>query len=152
MLQERRKMTLLVLLMLYPFFAYGMIRVAPFITNDGISYFIDHLERDLREHPVRIFLTKQTPKVLVIGTFAYILIGAVIYDSMKNSRPGEEHGSARWASVAEINKKYAAKEVVFPEAPKWMQDMILTNRARLGFDFNRHGKNGNTEIARLYYT
>ena len=47
MLQERRKMTLLVLLMLYPFFAYGMIRVAPFITNDGISYFIDHLERDL---------------------------------------------------------------------------------------------------------
>ena len=31
MLQERRKMTLLVLLMLYPFFAYGMIRVAPFI-------------------------------------------------------------------------------------------------------------------------
>ena len=146
MLQERRKMTLLVLLMLYPFIAYGLIRAAPFITDGGISYFIDHLERDLREHPIRIFFTKQTPKVLIFGTFAYILIGAVIYDSVKNSRSGEEHGSARWASVREINKKYAAKEVVFPEAPKWMQDMILTNRARLGFDFHRHGKNGNTLI------
>lgn len=74
------------------------------------------------------------------------MIGAAIYDSLKNTRPGEEHGSARWATVREINKKYAAKEVVFPEAPKWMQDMILTNRARLGFDFYRHGKNGNTLI------
>ena len=90
MLQERRKMTLLVLLMLYPFFAYGMIRVAPFITNDGISYFIDHLERDLREHPVRIFLTKQTPKVLVIGTFAYILIGAVIYMDLRDGRASQK--------------------------------------------------------------
>lgn len=70
----------------------------------------------------------------------------MICDSLKNTRDGEEHGSARWATVREINKKYAAKEVVFPEAPKWMQDMILTNRARLGFDFYRHGKNGNTLI------
>lgn len=146
MLQERRKMTLLVLLMLYPFFAYGMIRAAPFLTSDGISYFIDHLERDLREHPIRIFFTKQTPKVLVIGTFAYILIGAVIYDSMKNTRFGEEHGSSRWATVQEINRKYAAKEIVFPGVPKEMQNMILTSQARLGFDFHRHGKNGNTII------
>lgn len=83
---------------------------------------------------------------MLIGTIIYALIGAAIYDSLKNTRPGEEHGSARWATVREINKKYAAKEVVFPEAPKWMQDMILTNRARLGFDFYRHGKNGNTLI------
>lgn len=146
MLQERRKMLVLVLVLTYPFVLYGLIRAAPFITHNGLSYFIDNLERDLREHPVRIFLTKQTPKVLIFGTFTYILIGAVIYDSMKNTRFGEEHGSARWASVREINKKYAAKQVVFPEAPKWMQDMILTNRARLGFDFDRHGKNGNTLI------
>ena len=146
MLQERRKMLVLVLVLTYPFVLYGLIRAAPFITHNGLSYFINNLERDLREHPVRIFLTKQTPKVLIFGTFTYILIGAVIYDSMKNTRFGEEHGSARWASVREINKKYAAKQVVFPEAPKLMQDMILTNRARLGFDFDRHGKNGNTLI------
>lgn len=146
MLQERRKMLVLVLVLTYPFVLYGLIRAAPFITHNGLSYFIDNLERDLSRHPFRIFFVKQTPKIVLIGTTIYALIGAAIYDSLKNTRPGEEHGSARWATVREINKKYAAKEVVFPEAPKWMQDMILTNRARLGFDFYRHGKNGNTLI------
>lgn len=146
MLQERRKMLVLVLVLTYPFVLYGLIRAAPFITHNGLSYFIDNLERDLSRHPFRIFFVKQTPKIVLIGTTIYAFIGAAIYDSLKNTRPGEEHGSARWATVREINKKYAAKEVVFPEAPKWMQDMILTNRARLGFDFYRHGKNGNTLI------
>ncbi len=146
MLQERKKTLVLVLVLTYPFVLYGLIRAAPFITHNGLSYFIDNLERDLSIHPFRIFFVNQTPKIVLIGTIIYALIGAVIYDSLKNTRPGEEHGSARWATVREINKKYAAKEVVFPEAPKWMQDMILTNRARLGFDFYRHGKNGNTLI------
>ena len=146
MLQERKKTLVLVLVLTYPFVLYGLIRAAPFITHNGLSYFIDNLERDLRMHPFRIFFVNQTPKIVLIGTTIYALIGAAIYDSLKNTRSGEEHGSARWATVREINKKYAAKEVVFPEAPKWMQDMILTNRARLGFDFHRHGKNGNTLI------
>lgn len=146
MLQERKKTLVLVLVLTYPFVLYGLIRAAPFITHNGLSYFIDNLERDLSMHPFRIFFVEQTPKIVLIGTTIYALIGAAIYDSLKNTRPGEEHGSARWATVREINKKYAAKEVVFPEAPKWMQDMILTNRARLGFDFYRHGKNGNTLI------
>ncbi len=146
MLRERRKMLVLVLVLTYPFVLYGLIRAAPFITHNGLRYFIENLERDLSIHPFRIFFVEQTPKIVLIGTTIYALIGAAIYDSLKNTRPGEEHGSARWATVREINKKYAAKEVVFPEAPKWMQDMILTNRARLGFDFYRHGKNGNTLI------
>jgi len=146
MLQERKKTLVLILVLTYPFVLYGLIRAAPFITHNGLSYFIDNLERDLSIHPFRIFFVEQTPKIVLIGTIIYALIGAAIYDSLKNTRPGEEHGSARWATVREINKKYAAKEVVFPEAPKWMQDMILTNRARLGFDFYRHGKNGNTLI------
>ena len=146
MLQERKKTLVLVLVLTYPFVLYRLIRAGPFITHNGLSYFIDNLERDLSIHPFRIFFVNQTPKIVLIGTIIYALIGAAIYDSLKNTRPGEEHGSARWATVREINKKYAAKEVVFPEAPKWMQDMILTNRARLGFDFYRHGKNGNTLI------
>lgn len=146
MLQERRKTLVLVLVLTYPFILYGLIRAAPFITHNGLSYFIDNLERDLSRHPFRIFFVKQTPKIVLIGTAIYFFIGVMICDSLKNTRDGEEHGSARWATVREINKKYAAKEVVFPEAPKWMQDMILTNRARLGFDFYRHGKNGNTLI------
>lgn len=146
MLQERRRKLVIVLIVMYPFVLYLLIRAAPFITDAGFGYFVNNLERDLSIHPFRIFFVDQTPKIALIGTVVFAFIGAAIYDSMKNTRFGEEHGSARWASVREINKKYAAKEVVFPEAPKWMQDMILTNRARLGFDFHRHGKNGNTLI------
>lgn len=56
MLQERRKMLVLVLVLTYPFVLYGLIRAAPFITHNGLSYFIDNLERDLSRHPFRIFL------------------------------------------------------------------------------------------------
>ena len=146
MLKERKRMTALMLFMLYPFWLYVLIRAAPFITNAGLIYFMDNLERDVSKHPFRIFFVEQTPKIVFVGTVVYILIGLLIYDSLKNSRTGEEHGSARWATVREINKKYAAKKIVFPDAPKQMQNMILTKQARLGFDFYRHGKNGNTLI------
>lgn len=56
MLRERRKMLVLVLVLTYPFILYGLIRAAPFITHNGLSYFIDNLERDLSIHPFRIFL------------------------------------------------------------------------------------------------
>ena len=146
MLQERRKTMVLVLVLIYPFVLYGLIRAAPFITHNGLSYFIDNLERDLSIHPFRIFFVEQTPKIALIGTVIYFFIGVMICDSLKNTRYGEEQGSSRWATVQEINRKYAAKEIVFPGVPKEMQNMILTSQARLGFDFHRHGKNGNTII------
>lgn len=146
MLRERRKMLVLVLVLMYPFVLYGLIRAAPFITHNGLSYFIDNLERDLSIHPFRIFFVEQTPKIVLIGTAIYFFIGVMICDSLKNTRYGEEQGSSRWATVQEINRKYAAKEIVFPGVPKEMQNMILTSQARLGFDFHRHGKNGNTII------
>lgn len=146
MLQERRKTLVLVLVLTYPFILYGLIRAAPFITHNGLSYFIDNLERDLSRHPFRIFFVKQTPKIVLIGTAIYFFIGVMICDSLKNTRDGEEQGSSRWATIQEINRKYAAKEIVFPGVPKEMQNMILTSQARLGFDFYRHGKNGNTII------
>lgn len=89
---------------------------------------------------------EQTPKIVLIGTAIYFFIGVMICDSLKNTRDGEEQGSSRWATIQEINRKYAAKEIVFPGVPKEMQNMILTSQARLGFDFHRHGKNGNTII------
>lgn len=146
MLQERRKVAILILIFLYPFFAYILLRAAPFVTDAGPVYLLDSLERDIRLHPFRIRIVAQTGKALLIGSVFYLLAGVMIFDSIKNTRDREEHGSASWASVREINRKYAAKTVVFPEAPKEMQDMIISKNARLGFDFNRHGKNGNTLI------
>ena len=105
MLQERRKTLVLVLVLTYPFILYGLIRAAPFITHNGLSYFIDNLERDLSIHPFRIFFVEQTPKIVLIGTTIYFFIGVMICDSLKNTRDGEEQGSSRWATIQEINRK-----------------------------------------------
>ncbi|MGN0390695.1 MAG: VirD4-like conjugal transfer protein, CD1115 family [Wujia sp.] len=146
MRNSKRKTAVIAALIFYPFFAYMLMRAAPFITDAGPSYLFENLERDLTEYPLRIRVCSNTLRILLFGTGIYAVIILMIVESIKNYRDGEEHGSARWATVQEINRKYAAKTVVFPNAPKDMQDMILTNRARLGFDFDRHGKNGNTLI------
>lgn len=90
MLQERKKTLVLVLVLMYPFVLYGLIRAAPFITHNGLIYFIDNLERDLSIHPFRIFFVEQTPKIVLIGTAIYFFIGVMICDSLKNTRDGEE--------------------------------------------------------------
>lgn len=146
MRNSKRKTAVLAMLVFYPFFAYLLMRAAPFITDAGPLYLFESLEQDIMEYPFRIRTCKNTLRTLLAGTLCYGLLVLVVCESVKNYRDGEEHGSACWASVRELNRKYAAKSVVFPDAPKKMQDMILTMRARLGFDFDRHGKNGNTLI------
>lgn len=103
---------------------------------------------------------EQTPKIVLIGTTIYFFIGVMICDSLKNTRDGEEQGSSRWATIQEINRKYAAKEIVFPGVPKEMQNMILTSKQDLDLIFTGMEKRKYNylrwtryvEIKRLYYT
>lgn len=139
-------MALLSSLIIYPVFLYILLRAAPFVTNEGPGYLISSLADDLKVHPIRVVFCRQTIKVCAIGSLFYAMVVLTIIESIKNTRTGEEHGSARWASVQEINRKYASKQITNPEVPANMQDMILTQHVRMGFDFHRHGKNANTLI------
>lgn len=145
-MNERKKMAVLCGLILYPAVLYFLLRAAPFITDAGPSYMVTALAEDLQAHPLRIIFTQQTPKVAFLGTVFYGIIFFAVVDSIKNTRDGEEQGSARWASISEINRRYKSRSVVFPEVPEEMQDMIITQNVRVGFDFHRHGKNANTLI------
>lgn len=100
------------------------------------------------DRPFHFYLGRWTVKAVGITTFFYFIIAVVVYSNLKNYRHGEEHGSAKWASVHRLNKKYAAKERVFDDIDMWRQNMILTHSARMGFDFYRpqHQKNANTLI------
>lgn len=100
------------------------------------------------DQPFHFILGWWTVKAVLIATVIYVLIVAIVYDSLKNYRHGEEHGSAAWASVSELNKKYGAKNSVFDDIPLWRQNRILTETARMGFDFYRpeHQKNANVLI------
>lgn len=51
---------------------------------------------------------------------------------MKNKRPGEEYGSAKWADVRELQKKYSQN----PET-----DRILSENLRIGMDMYKHQRN-----------
>ena len=148
MIGNRRKTAVIVALCFYPFIIYFTLKAAPYITKQGAGYMFSQLADDIENTPYKITLCRQTPKAVLGVSFLYLIICAASISSMRNYRHGEEHGSARWATVRELNKKYASKEIVFPEAPKWCQDMILTNRARMGYDFWReeHQKNANTLI------
>lgn len=100
------------------------------------------------DRPFHFILGTWTVKACIVTTIIYVFIVAVVYDNLKNYRDGEEHGSAAWADVKDLNKKYAAKEDIFEDIPLWRQNRLLTEAAKMGFDFYRpeHQKNANVLI------
>jgi len=66
------------------------------------------------------------------------MIIAVYESTKKNYRRGEEHGSAKWGSASELNKKYMQK-------PK-SQNKILTQNVNIGLKAKYHRRNLNTLV------
>ena len=77
--------------------------------------------------------TAYTPRFILI--FLVVYAGAIVlYDSaQQNRRPGEEHGSAKWGSVRELNKKYSDKD------PK--NNAILTKHLGMSLNGRQHLRN-----------
>lgn len=80
-----------------------------------------------------IHWTAYTPRFIFI--FLAVYAGAIVlYDSaQQNRRPGEEHGSAKWGSVRELNKKYSDKD------PK--RNAILTRHLGMSLNGRQHLRN-----------
>ena len=89
---------------------------------------------DLLAQPLPIQWTNQTPSFLLLGTALYAAVAIVITSDHKNTRPGEEHGSARWGDVFALNRKYADKA-----GP----NLLLTRHFRIGVDGYKHKRNTN---------
>ena len=89
---------------------------------------------DLLAQPLPIQWTNQTPSFLLLGTALYAAVAIVITSDHKNTRPGEEHGSARWGNVVSLNRKYQDKT-----GP----NLLLTRRFRIGVDGYKHKHNTN---------
>ena len=89
---------------------------------------------DFLAQPLPIQWTTQTPRFLLLGTALYAFIAIVITANHKNTRPGEEYGSARWGNVFTLNRKYADKD-----GP----NLLLTRHFRIGVDGYKHKHNTN---------
>lgn len=83
--------------------------------------------------PEEIRWTAYTPKFILI--FLAVYAGGIVlyYSAQQSRRPGEEHGSAKWGSVRELNKKYSDKD------PK--NNAILTRHLGMSLNGRQHLRN-----------
>ena len=89
---------------------------------------------DLLARPFPVYYTPQTPRFLLLGTALYAGIALVLATDHKNTRPGEEHASARWGNVFALKRKYSDKA-----GP----NLLLTRHFRIGVDGYKHKHNTN---------
>ena len=89
---------------------------------------------DLLARPFPVYYTPQTPRFLLLGTALYAGIALVLATDHKNTRPGEEHASARWGNVFSLKRKYSDKA-----GP----NLLLTRHFRIGVDGYKHKHNTN---------
>ena len=70
-----------------------------------------------------------------IGIFLLLYGGAILfyYTGQKNTRPGEEHGSASWGSVRELDKKYRDRDAG--------KNVILTQHLQMSMNGKLHRRN-----------
>ena len=85
------------------------------------------------KNPFSLHWTAYTPKF--IGIFLLLYGGAILfyYTGQKNTRPGEEHGSASWGSVRELDKKYRDKDAG--------KNVILTQHLQMSMNGKMHRRN-----------
>ncbi len=77
--------------------------------------------------------TEHTLKFILMFLTLYAGGIALYYSNQQNRRPGEEHGSAKWGSVHELNKKYSDK------APE--RNVILTKHLSMSLNGKLHRRN-----------
>ena len=85
------------------------------------------------KNPFAMHWTAYTPKF--IGIFLLLYGGAILfyYTGQKNTRPGEEHGSASWGSVRELDKKYRDKDA--------SKNVILAQHLQMSMNGKLHRRN-----------
>lgn len=85
------------------------------------------------KNPFSLHWTSYTMKF--IGIFLLLYGGAILfyYTGQKNTRPGEEHGSASWGSVRELDKKYRDKDS--------SKNVILTQHLQMSMNGKMHRRN-----------
>ena len=92
---------------------------------------------EMLAQPLPLAWSSQTPRFLLIFTGLYAVIALVASSEHRNTRPGEEHGSARWGSAKELNRRY--RDTQGP-------NLLMTRNFRIGVDGYKHKHNTNVLI------
>lgn len=102
--------------------------------EDGMTVF-DLMGRfsELLERPFAIRWTAHTLKFMAGALTAYAFAIVLYHSTRQNRRPGEEHGSAKWGNVRQLNKKYRDKDPT--------NNVILTQHLQMSLNGRKHLRN-----------
>lgn len=124
-------------------FAFGMIPViwlglliAPAISG-GLPEILSNLTAALN-HPFHIKWCEDSLKTVLVFIVAYGFGIGIYYSTKRNTRPREEHGSAKWGNANSVCRKYREKQ--------YESNKILTRNVRIGLDGRKHRRNLNTFV------
>ena len=92
---------------------------------------------EMLAQPLPLAWSSQTPRFLMIFTGLYAVIALVVSSEHRNTRPGEEHGSARWGNAKELNRRY--RDTQGP-------NLLMTRNFRIGVDGYKHKHNTNVLV------
>jgi len=86
-------------------------------------------------NPLHITWHEDSVKTVLFFIAAYAMAIGVYLSTRRNTRPKEEHGSAKWGEAAVVNKKYTDRH--------FTENKILTQNVRIGFNVKKHRRNLN---------
>ena len=101
---------------------YIGILFAPCLTDEGLFVFLDNAAEACRQ-PFNLKICVDTFKLVMILLSLGFIAALYIKTNQRNTRNGEEHGSAKWADVKAVCKLIGDKE--------YMKNRILTQNLRL---------------------
>jgi type IV secretion system protein VirD4 len=123
--------------------AFGLIPVvwaallaAPAVAG-GLPDILQNLTAALN-NPFQISWCGDSMKTVLFFIAAYGMAIGITLSTKRNTRPREEHGSAKWGEAAAVNRKYADKH--------FTENKILTQNVRIGFDARKHRRNLNVLV------
>ena len=110
--------------------------VAPFL-SEGLKGIVEGFTNGMRE-PLNIQWCAESPKAILLFLLMYGMGIGIYFATRQNYRHGEEHGSAKWGTAKEVNRKYSDRHSD--------RNIILTNHVKIGLDGRKHRRNLNVLV------
>ena len=108
---------------------------------DGKNVTLDNFSELIQEaliHPLPFRITDLTGKSILICLLVWLVGFLKAVGDGRNLRPGEEYGTARFGTTAEVNRKLAD--------PDDAKNKILSQNLRISLDTHRTGLNNNVVV------
>ena len=110
----------------------GALAASAYEIGMNLFVFMEHFTAAMNA-PLSIQWKAHTPKFLFWSMAIYLCAIGFYYSSRQNRRPGEEHGSAHWGNVRQLDRKYRDKDPT--------RNVILTQHLKMSLNARQHLRN-----------